>query len=178
MLWDTAKAGALARSFLKKMPWRQMFAWAKQIENERFPETLGQHKRLKAIRSEIEELLLPFAEAPFGYGREGHEPKDWHKPAVWVAEAIIVKFLEAGLPKPPIGQRTALARVVHIALKRIGYEVADVSASGVGVFLARRARRLDEEHAANAKRYGEKVAAGMLLPVSPLAKAFVLPEPK
>jgi hypothetical protein len=129
-LWDAekaAEAAKAARKLLKHMPW--LLSWAEALENERFPETLDRHDKLKLVRQGLPELLS-FIEAPFGHRQQGYTPKDWHRPAIWVAQTIIVEFTNAGLPEPAISQRSAVARVISHALARMGYGTVEPAAIG------------------------------------------------
>jgi len=102
------------------------------------PETAGGHPAIKELQDALT-VALPYIQWPFGkYERQTgrKKPKDWHLPAVMVANVVIKAMIEAGYNDPGITRNSIVVRVVRNALIRMRV-LNEITIGAVGAHLTR-----------------------------------------
>jgi len=134
--WNFAAADHAAETLLAHLP--RMIEFWKGLQWA--PETRAGYQLMRNLEHSLE-AAAPLIKHPFGPpGPKTRQPrgKDWHSSAVMIANIVLRALLDAGQLNPSITRNSVTARVVHNALKRMGFQGAEmVGTSAVAMHLQR-----------------------------------------
>jgi hypothetical protein len=134
--WDFAAADQAAETLLESVP--KMLAFWKGLQWA--PETRAGCQIIRDLERSLN-AAAPLIKHPFGppgprTPRVG--TKDWHIAAVLIANIVLEALLETGQSSPSIARNSIAVRVVHNALKRLGFRRANmVTSAAVAMHLGR-----------------------------------------
>ena len=125
-VWDFKDVSKAAKTVLASIP-IMLSSWEQMLPT---PETRAGYEAIRVLGKSLSSAM-PYVEYPWGYYEEnrGHPPKDWHLPAVVIANTITRALVQGGHKRPARSSgNTILAQVIQTALVRMGYREIETGA--------------------------------------------------
>ena len=120
IVWDFKDVSKAAKIVLANIP-IMLSSWERMLPTS---ETRAGYEAIRVL-GELLSSAMPYVEYPWGYyeGSRRHPPKDWHLPAVLIANTITHALVKSGHKRPAMSSgNTILAQVIQTVLERMGHK--------------------------------------------------------
>lgn len=126
IVWDFKNVSKAAKIVLANIP-TMLASWDRMLPTS---ETRAGYEAIRVLGESLSSAM-PYVEYPWGYYEENrrHPPKDWHLPAVLIANTITRALLQSGHRRPAMSSgNTILSQIIQTVLERMGHKKIETGA--------------------------------------------------